>query len=96
MRPFVNQPIRERSDSNRPITKTWFKPKSQREARSELTNQELQLEVVSVGERPAEGDSDHELLAAAHHQVGGVVGGGVVVGFVLLLTHVDLLHHQTL
>ena len=58
------------------------------------TNQELELEVVALRQRAVEGDSHQELLTAADHQVGGVVGGRLVLRFVHLLTHVDHLHRQ--
>lgn len=61
----------------------------------QLTDQELQLEVVLRHHLAVEGHLDDELLAAAHHQVAGVVGGGVVVGLVDLLTHVHALHRQS-
>lgn len=59
-----------------------------------LTDEELHLEVVHLGERPAEGDPHDPLLAAAHHQQVGVVAAGEVVGFVDGRAHVDAEHRQ--
>lgn len=73
-----------------------FSGPGQRSARggSGLTDKELDLEVVSLGERPAEGDPHHPLLAAADHQQVGVVAGGEVVGFVDRRAHVNTDHRQ--
>lgn len=57
-----------------------------------LTDQELQLKVIFLGQRAVEGHPDDELLTTSDHQALGVVGRGVVVWFVDLLTHVDALH----
>lgn len=67
-----------------------------RDTQSELTDQELELEVVLRSHFAVEGHSNEELLAATDHQVFDVVGGGEVVRFVNLLTHVDAVHRQRL
>lgn len=64
--------------------------------RSELTNHELELEVVVRGHPTYEGHSNEELQAATDHQVFRVVVGGVVDWFVIQLTHVDAVHRQSL
>lgn len=58
----------------------------------ELTNQELQLEGVLLGQRLVEGDSDKELSSTANHQEIGVVHVGVVDLSVCLPVHVNMFH----
>lgn len=60
-----------------------------------LTNQELQLEVVTVGQLAVKGHDDGEGLPATDHQVSDVVGGRVVLRLVHRLTHVDSHHLQS-